>query len=53
MTIIQGTVQGGRKGRQKKRWTGLKFCNAVREAEKQNQMEGEGCYIRGALTVID
>ena len=52
-TIIQGTVQGGRRGRQKKRWTGLKFCNAVREAEKQNQMEGEGCYIRGALTVID
>ena len=41
-TILQGTVQGGRRrGRQKKRWenniaewTGLKFCHAVREAEK-------------------
>ena len=40
-TILQGTVQGGRRrGRQKKRWenniaewTGLKFCDAVREAE--------------------
>ena len=42
-TILQGTVQGGRRrGRQKKRWennisewTGLKFCNAVREAENK------------------
>ena len=41
-TILQATVQGGRRrGRQKKRWenniaeyTGLKFCYAVREAEK-------------------
>ena len=41
-TILQGTVQGGRRrGRQKKRWEnniaeriGLKFCHAVREAEK-------------------
>ena len=41
-TILQGTVQGGRRrGRQKKRWgnniaerIGLKFCHAVREAEK-------------------
>ena len=40
-TILQGTVQGGRrKGRQNKRWennmsewTGLRFCNALREAE--------------------
>ena len=39
-TILQGTVRGGRKrGRQKKNWenniaewTGLKFCDAVREA---------------------
>ena len=45
-TILQGTVQGGRRrGRQKKRWenniaewTGLKFCNAVREAE--NKLNG-------------
>ena len=58
-TILQGTVQGGRRrGRQKKRWenniaewTGLKFCDAVREAE--NKMEGEGCNVRGAPTVID
>ena len=42
-TILQGTVQGGRRrGRQKKRWennnaewTGLKFCDAVREAENK------------------
>ena len=42
-TILQGTVQGGRRrGRQKKRWennisewTGLKFCNALREAENK------------------
>jgi len=42
-TILQGTVQGGRKrGRQKKRWekniaewTGLKFCDTVREAENK------------------
>ena len=42
-TILQGTVQEGRRrGRQKKRWennisewTGLKFCNAVREAENK------------------
>ena len=42
-TILQGTVQGGRRrGRQKKRWenniakwTGLKFCHAVREAENK------------------
>ena len=42
-TILQGTVQGGRRrGRQKKRWDnnmsewkGLKFCNAVREAENK------------------
>ena len=41
--ILQGTVQGGRRrGRQKKRWesnisewTGLKFCNALREAENK------------------
>ena len=40
-TILQGTVQGGRrKGWQNKRWennmsewTGLRFCNALREAE--------------------
>ena len=44
-TILQGTVQGGRRrGRQKKRWenniaewTGLKFCHAVREAEKKTK----------------
>ena len=42
-TILQGIVQGGRRrGRQKKRWennvaewTGLKFCDAVREAENK------------------
>ena len=42
-TILQGTVQGGRRrSRQKKRWksiiaewTGLKFCDAVREAENK------------------
>ena len=42
-TILQGTVRGGRRrGRQKKRWennfserTGLKFCNALREAENR------------------
>ena len=42
-TNLQGTVQGGRtRGRQKERWennisewTGLKFCNAVREAENK------------------
>ena len=42
-TILQGTLQGGRRrGRQKKRWenniaewTGLKFCHAVREAENK------------------
>ena len=42
-TILQGTVQGGRRrGRQKKRWenniaewTGLKFCHTVREAENK------------------
>ena len=42
-TILQGTVQGGRRrGRQKKRWennisewTGLRFCNALREAENK------------------
>ena len=41
--ILQGTVQGGRRrGRQKKRWesnisewTGLTFCNALREAENK------------------
>ena len=41
--ILQGTVQGGRKrGQQKKgwenniaEWTGLKFCDAVREAENK------------------
>ena len=45
-TILQGTVQGGRRrGRQKKRWesnisewTGLRFCNALREAE--NKIKG-------------
>ena len=47
-----------KKGRQKKHcenniaeWTGLKFCDAVRDAE--NKMEGEGCNVRGAPTVID
>ena len=42
-TILQGTVQGGRRrGRQNKRWennitewTGLKFCDAIREAENK------------------
>ena len=42
-TILQGTVQGGRrKGQQKKHWennisgwTGLKFRNALREAENK------------------
>ena len=42
-TILQGRVQGGRRrGRQKKhwenniaKWTGLKFCDAVREAENK------------------
>ena len=41
--ILQGTVQGGRRrGRQKKRWEnniserrGLKFCDALREAESK------------------
>ena len=41
--ILQGTVQGGRrKGRQKKcwenniaEWTGLTFCDAIREAENK------------------
>ena len=58
-TILQGTVQGGRRrDRQKKRWEnniaecrGLKFCDSVREAE--NKMEGEGCNVRGGPTVID
>ena len=42
-TILQGTVRGGgKRGRQKKRWekniaewTGLKFYDAVREAENK------------------
>ena len=42
-TILQGTVKGGRRtGRQNKRWdnnicewTGLKFCNAVREDQNK------------------
>ena len=42
-TILQGTVQRGkRRGRQKKRgenniseWAGLRFCNALREAENK------------------
>ena len=46
-TILQGIVQGGRrKGQQKKRWenniaewTGLKFCNAVREAGNKIKRE--------------
>ena len=57
--VSQETAQGGRRrGRQNKRWesnisewTGLKFCNALREAEKKNQMQGDGCYVRGAPTV--
>ena len=44
-TILQGTMQGGRRrGRQKKRWknnisewTGLKFCDALRESEIKTQ----------------
>ena len=61
-TISQGTVQGGRRrGRQKKRWdnnicewTGLKFCNAVREAQnKIKWRERVACYVRGVPTVID
>ena len=41
-TILQGTVRGGRRrGRQKENniaeWTGLKFCHAVREAEKKTK----------------
>ena len=61
-TILQGTVQGGRRrDRQKKRWenniaewTGLKFCDRRRKRSwKQNKMEGEGCNARGAPTVID
>ena len=47
-TILQGTVQGGRRrGRQKKRWenniaewTGLKFCHTVREAENKIKWRG-------------
>ena len=54
-TILQGTVQGGRmKGRQKKRWennitdwTGLKFYNAVREAENKIK-----CRERVAMSVV-
>ena len=46
-TILQGIVQGGRrKGQQKKHWenniaewTGLKFCNAVREAGNKIKRE--------------
>ena len=42
-TILQGTVQGGRRrGRQKKRWennisewTGFKFCDALGERESK------------------
>ena len=57
---LQGTVQGGRKrGRQKKRWekniaewTGLRFCDAVREAENKIKWKGEGCNVGGAPMVI-
>ena len=54
-TILQGTVQGGRRrGRQKKRWenniaewTGLR---RRKRSWKQNKMEGEGCSVCGAPT---
>ena len=57
--ILQGTVQGGRRrGRHKKRWEsnisecgGLTFLQRPKRSWKQNQMEGEGCYVRGAPTV--
>ena len=47
-TILQGRLQGGRRScRQKKRWenniakwTGLKFCHAVREAENKIKWRG-------------
>ena len=50
MTILQATVQGGRRrGQQKKRWenhisewAGLRFCNALREAEKKKSNGEKG-----------
>ena len=59
-TIIQGIVQGGRRrGRQKKHWenniaewTGLKFCDAIREAENKIKWR-ERVQRRGAPTVVD
>ena len=61
-TILQGTVQGGRRrGRQKKRWenniaewTGLKFCHAVREADnKINWGERVATSVAPQRTVTD
>ena len=51
-TILQGTVQGGRRrGRQKKRWennisewTGLKFCEALRECKTKSN-GGKGLLV--------
>ena len=36
-------------------WTGLKFCDVVREAENKIKWGErlEGCNVRGAPTVID
>ena len=49
-TILQRTVQGGRRsGKQKKRWennisewTGFKFCDALGECK--NKIEGKGLF---------
>ena len=50
-TVLQGTVQGGRRrGPQKKswentisKWTGLKFCDALREAGNKIKYRGNDC----------
>ena len=46
-TILQGTVHGGRRrGRQK-----VEVLQHRKKICQQNQMEGKGCYVRGAPTV--
>ena len=40
-TILQGTVKGKRKrGRQKKRWTGMDFASSTRAAENRTRWKG-------------
>ena len=54
-TILQGTVEGGRRqGRQRKRWednisewTGLQFGKFQRAVENREKMEKTGCKIIG------